>query len=95
MFDGLRHQSYTVAYSRNEDCPSHEPDEPIDVLDDRIAATQAGAFLERVRHDLGPDAVIDLNQDVLRALYCAPCQEQEARFQSLGKVTAADRASCN
>jgi adenylyltransferase/sulfurtransferase len=87
VFDGLRHESYVVHYTRKDDCPAHEPFEPIEVLDRRIESTRAGDLLERARSDLGPDAVIELNQDLLASLHCARCDESEPVYSSLGKVT--------
>ena len=48
VFDGEHHQSYTVSYSRREDCPSHDRDVPVVELPGYGAATRAGDLLERV-----------------------------------------------
>jgi adenylyltransferase/sulfurtransferase len=87
VFDGTHHQSYVVRYTRKEDCPSLEIDEPVEILAWRSAETQVGKLLERVRSNLGPDAVVETNQDLLASLYCIRCQEEEPFFTSLGKVT--------
>jgi adenylyltransferase/sulfurtransferase len=89
VFDGTRHQSYTITYTRQDDCPSHEAYEPITVLSWRVGETQVGRFLERVRADLGPEAVIETNQDLLASLSCEHCNDEEPMFASLGKVTEA------
>ena len=62
VFEGMTHSSYVVAYTRKDDCPAHEPDEPVQVLPLSIAQTRAGDFLERVRSDLGAEAVIETEQ---------------------------------
>jgi adenylyltransferase/sulfurtransferase len=87
VFDGTNHQSYVVRYTRNEDCPTHEAYDPVEPLPWRVAATPVGQLLERVRADLGPDAVIETNQDLLASLYCTRCDEEEPLLTSLGKVT--------
>ncbi len=87
VFDGTHHQSYVVSYSQDEDCPSHEPFEPIMPLGWRVGETQIGKLLERVRGELGPDAVVETNQDLLQSLDCVKCGETEPVFASLGKVT--------
>jgi adenylyltransferase/sulfurtransferase len=89
VFDGTRHQSYTITYTRKDDCPSHEAYEPITVLPWRVGETQVGRFLARIRADLGPEAVIETNQDLLASLFCERCNEEEPLFASLGKVTEA------
>ncbi len=86
VFDGVHHQSYTVEYTRKDDCPAHEIFEPIEVLDWSIAATKTGDLLERVRGDLGSEAVIETNQDLLDSLDCPACGRSEPRRQSLGKI---------
>jgi molybdopterin/thiamine biosynthesis adenylyltransferase len=87
VFDGARHQSYVVTYTRNPDCPTHEAYEPVEVLDWGAATTTLGAMLEKVRHDLGKEAVVEFNQDVLASLFCGKCGEEETMLASLGKVT--------
>jgi adenylyltransferase/sulfurtransferase len=89
VFDGTRHQSYVVQYARKDDCPAHEAYAPIVELPWRGADTRAGTLLDRVRADLGAGAVLETNQDLLAALACARCGEEEPLFASLGKVTEA------
>jgi len=86
VFEGTSHQSYVVSYSRKDDCLSHEPYEPVESLSWRVADTTLGDLLERVRHDLGPQAVVEFNNDLLSALSCAACGEDEPVFKSLGRV---------
>jgi adenylyltransferase/sulfurtransferase len=87
VFDGSTHQSYVVKYKRKPDCDSHEAYAPLEVLEWGCDNTRIGDFLERVRKDLGPEAVIELNQDVLASLHCEKCGVDEPVWTSLGKVT--------
>jgi adenylyltransferase/sulfurtransferase len=93
VFDGRTHESYRLSYSRLPDCPSHEIFEPVRELDWRASDTQAGKMLELVRSELGPQAVLEFNQDLLAGLSCERCQEFETVRTSLGKVTE-DRGRC-
>ena len=93
VFEGTRHESYVVTYTRNDDCPSHEAHEPIETLSLRVSQTRVGDFLERVRADLGPRAVVEMNSDLLESLDCAACGESETVLTSLGAVTEA-QARC-
>lgn len=90
VFEGTNHQSYVVAYTRKDDCPAHDHDQPVIVLDDRVGETRAGDFLERVRADLGPTAIVETSHDLLASLHCTHCNEDEPRTASLGKVTERD-----
>lgn len=87
VFDGTFHNSYTVTYTRKDDCPAHDVFEPIETLSAAVGATRAGDFLERVRGDLGADAVIELNGDLLDRLSCERCGESETRMCSLASVS--------
>jgi adenylyltransferase/sulfurtransferase len=89
IFDGTHHQSYVVRYTRNDDCPAHDAYEPVEELPWRVGATRVGDLLERALSDLGPDAVVETNQDLLASLHCAKCGDEEPVFTSLGKVTEA------
>ena len=89
IFDGTGHQSYLVNYTRKPECPAHDADEPVEVLSWRVGSTKVGALLERIRSDLGPEAVIETGRDLLASLHCSNCREDEPVFASLGKVTEA------
>ena len=87
VFDGVSHQSYVVTYSQKEECPAHDPYNPIESLSASVNAMRVGDFLERVRGDLGRDAVIETNHDLLASLTCANCQKEEELYASLGQVS--------
>lgn len=87
VFDGTYHQSYQVTYERLEDCPAHDADEDVVELPWRVSETRVGDFLERVRSDLGANAVIETNHDLLNSLTCMRCQQTQPLRASLGKVT--------
>jgi adenylyltransferase/sulfurtransferase len=89
VFDGTHHQSYLVSYTRKEDCPAHDADEPVVELPAGVADTRVGDLLERVRSDLGPEAIVETGRDLLGSLRCESCREEEEVFASLGKVTEA------
>lgn len=86
LFEGLYHQSHMVTYTRKPDCESHEADEPLVVLDERVSETRLGDFLSRVQADLGSEAVIELNHDILISLRCIACNETEPIGTTLGLV---------
>jgi adenylyltransferase/sulfurtransferase len=78
IFEGLYHQSHPIRYTQKPDCESHEADEPLVVLDDQcVSETRVGDFLRRVQSDLGENAVVELNHDVLVSLRCVDCDETE------------------
>ncbi|HEV8060665.1 MAG TPA: ThiF family adenylyltransferase, partial [Gemmataceae bacterium] len=68
VFDGRNHESYRLTYTRLPECPSHEAYDPVQELPWRVGDTQAGTLLERAREELGPTAVLEMNQDLLAGL---------------------------
>jgi adenylyltransferase/sulfurtransferase len=89
IFDGTSHQSYLVRYTRKPDCPAHDADAPVAVLSWRTETARVGDLLERVRADLGREAVIETGRDLLASLHCGRCGQEERALASLGKVTLA------
>ncbi|MEZ0230122.1 MAG: ThiF family adenylyltransferase [Planctomycetota bacterium] len=90
VFDGLAYDSYTITYPRKQDCYSHELFREITDLPQGTRDITARALLERARADLGGEATIELNEDVLVALRCSRCDAREEVFRSLGRVTEAE-----
>lgn len=86
VFEGYGHQSYLVEYTHDPDCPSHDPLEPVIVQPWRVADTTVRRVLDQARADLGADAVLETNQDLLAALICEQCTLEEVYLSSLGKV---------
>jgi hypothetical protein len=63
---------------------------PIESLPWSVRTTTAGEFLHRVQSDLGAEAVVEVNHDLLSSLTCPACANTFPHFASLGKVTEAD-----
>jgi adenylyltransferase/sulfurtransferase len=93
VFNGLNHESYVVKYKRLEDCPSHEPYEPIERVSGTSDQLTVRQLLQKVRAELGTEAVLEFNQDLLAALECPKCDTREQVLASLGKITE-DRGRC-
>ena len=90
VFEGLSHQSYVVSYTRKDDCPSHDPLSPVEVLDWRRGDTTARQLYDRARSDLGSGAILEFQTDLLRGLECPHCAVETPYFSSLGRVTERD-----
>lgn len=89
VFEGLAHQSYVVSYTRRDDCPSHDPFDPVESLNWSVGSATARQVLEKARADLGSAAILEFNADLLCGLDCPQCGRQEEVFASLGRVTDA------
>ncbi len=72
-FNGMNHDSYVVSYPRMDSCMSHDTYE-LDGAERRAADEPLDALLQRGRRLLGePDAVIDLECDVVLSASCRDC----------------------
>ncbi len=87
VFEGLSHQSYVVNYTRREECPSHDPYDPVETLDRQVGSTTVRELLTQARADLGDGAILEFNSDLLAGLDCPQCGESSELFASLGKVS--------
>lgn len=77
VFNGLTHDSYVVEYQEKEDCMSHETYEPIVEKPWSVRTMSLGALLDRVREDMGPNAVVDFDRDIASVARCACGHEKE------------------
>jgi molybdopterin/thiamine biosynthesis adenylyltransferase len=92
VFHGATNEFAPVAYQRKEECYSHETQgEPI-ALGAGVADVRLGDLLDRADARLGPGAVLELNRDVVRALTCPRCGDEEV-WAALGTV-GERRARC-
>jgi molybdopterin/thiamine biosynthesis adenylyltransferase len=86
QFVGLTHDSYVVRYPRREECLSHDTY----TLDDAPRLpydTPLGAVLERAQATLGPDAILELEQDIVLSATCAACDATEPVLRPVAEMT--------
>jgi adenylyltransferase/sulfurtransferase len=93
LFSGLGTDGYQVEYQRKTDCMSHDPLDEVMPLDATADALAVGDLLQQARRLAGPAAELELGRDMLEKLICPECGQEEAVFDSLGRVPAS-RAIC-
>lgn len=87
-FNGMTNEMHTTAYIEREDCESHWTYGTITELPEATAeATTLHEMLLIARRDLGPDAVLELNQEIVLALECPTCQTRTDVFRPLSQVS--------
>jgi adenylyltransferase/sulfurtransferase len=86
-FNGLNNEMHTTAYVPREDCESHWTYGEITELPARAESTTLEDLLRIVRADLGPNAVIELDQELLTSLDCPVCHTSEQIFLPLSQVS--------
>ena len=86
-FNGMVNDMHTTAYVPREDCQSHWTYGEITELPARAEHTTLGDLLRIARADLGPDAMIELDQELIVSLQCPNCNTTEQILRPLSEVT--------
>ncbi len=86
-FNGLVNEMHTTAYVAREDCESHWTYGDITELPARAERTTLADLLRIARADLGPDAMIELDQELIISLECPNCHTIEQVLRPLSEVS--------
>ena len=86
-FNGMVNDMHTTAYSPREDCESHWTYGEITELPARVARTTLDDLLRIACADLGVNAVIELDQELVTKLECPTCHTVEEVLRPLSEVT--------
>lgn len=90
FFNGLTHDSFVVNYARKENCLSHETFEPIVETEWTASTLTLGDALDRVRSDLGKDALLEFSREIVCEMRCEQCEISKSVFRLLGKMTESE-----
>jgi molybdopterin/thiamine biosynthesis adenylyltransferase/DNA-binding transcriptional regulator YhcF (GntR family) len=86
-FNGLTNDMHTTAYNPREDCESHWTYGEITELPARAERATLEDLLKIARSDLGPDAVIELDQELVTSFECPKCHSMEKVLRPLSEIT--------
>ncbi len=86
-FNGMVNEMHTTAYSPRDDCESHWTYGEITELPARAERTTLADLLRIARADLGPDAMIELDQELITQLECPNDHTVEQVLRPLSEVT--------
>jgi adenylyltransferase/sulfurtransferase len=86
-FNGMTNEMHTSAYLPREDCESHWTYGSIQELPARADRTTLEELLRIARSDLGAEAVLDLDQELVLALTCPSCHTTETVLRPISEVT--------
>jgi molybdopterin/thiamine biosynthesis adenylyltransferase/DNA-binding transcriptional regulator YhcF (GntR family) len=92
-FNGMTNEMHTTAYTPMEDCESHWTYGEITELPLRADTTTLNDLLQIAKRDLGPEAVIELDQELVISLSCPECGTREEVLEPISKV-GFNRAHC-
>lgn len=95
-FNGMTNEMHTSAYLAREDCESHWTYGEITELPARAETTTLQDILRIARADLGPDATLELDQELVLSLECPQCKTITPILQPMADVSfeAAHCPSC-
>jgi adenylyltransferase/sulfurtransferase len=86
-FNGLTNEMHTTRYTRREECESHWHYETITELSDFSAVTSTlEEMLSRVQQDLGREAVLEFDHELVLGFSCSVCGTYEDVFRPLSRV---------
>ncbi|MCC6299690.1 MAG: ThiF family adenylyltransferase [Anaerolineales bacterium] len=86
-FNGLTNHMHTTAYVPREECESHWVYGDITELPARAERATLQDLLRIARADLGPQAVIELDQELVTSLECPNCHTMEQALKPLSDIT--------
>ncbi|UCC54393.1 MAG: ThiF family adenylyltransferase [Anaerolineaceae bacterium] len=87
MINGLTNDVYTTEYPVKEMCMSHSRLEPIIELPQvRSDKTTLAELLAIARGRLGPEAMLEFSGELVVAMRCAQCEEEEPVFKKMARL---------
>jgi adenylyltransferase/sulfurtransferase len=89
-FNGMTNEVHTSAYLPDPDCESHWSFGEITELPRRAQDTTLREVLEIARGDLGPEAVIELDQELVLSLECPTCKTNDEVMRPISRVSYED-----
>jgi molybdopterin/thiamine biosynthesis adenylyltransferase/DNA-binding transcriptional regulator YhcF (GntR family) len=86
-FNGMVNEMHTTAYVPRQDCESHWTYGEITELPARAERTTLDDLLRIARADLGVEAMIELDQELITSLSCPVCHTVEQVLKPLSSVS--------
>ena len=86
-FNGLNNHMHTTAYAPDEDCESHWTYGEITELPLRAETNTMQDLMAIVKSELGPDAVVETDQELVISLSCSVCNTEEKVLKPMSAVS--------
>ena len=86
-YNGLTNHMHTTAYTHREDCESHWIYGDITELPISAQTATLKELLQIIKLDLGEEAVIELDQEIVLELECTQCKTVENTLSPMSKVS--------
>jgi adenylyltransferase/sulfurtransferase len=92
-FNGMTNEMHTTRYVPREDCESHWTYGEVTELPNRAADTTLDEMLQIAHADLGPEAALELDEELVLSLVCNQCGTTDVIMQPISAVSF-DAAHC-
>lgn len=86
-FNGMTNQMHTTAYRSRQDCESHWTYGEVTELPIGAQTTTLKDLVNIARTDLGPEAVVELDQELILSLECKNCHTIENILRPISEVS--------
>ena len=86
-YNGMINEMHTTAYRARPDCESHWTYGEVTELPSRASTTTLGELLRIASADLGPDTLIELDQELILSLKCPICHTFEQVLKPISEVS--------
>jgi molybdopterin/thiamine biosynthesis adenylyltransferase/predicted RNA-binding Zn-ribbon protein involved in translation (DUF1610 family) len=86
LINGLTNDVYNTEYPEKEYCMSHNRLEPIVELPEVNIDTTLGELLALAQEQLGPEAVLEFDGEVVVAMQCPDCGMSEPVFKKMARL---------
>jgi molybdopterin/thiamine biosynthesis adenylyltransferase/DNA-binding transcriptional regulator YhcF (GntR family) len=86
-FNGMTNQMHTTAYLPQDDCESHWTYGEVTELPLRAETTTLDDLLRIAQADLGPQALLELDQELILDLECPTCKTVEHILKPISEVS--------
>ena len=86
-FNGMINEMHTTAYNPREDCESHWTYGEVTELPASVHSTTLADLLRIAAAELGPDTVIELDQELILSLKCPHCHTVEQVLKPIAEVS--------
>ena len=86
-YNGMVNEMHTTAYVARQACESHWHYGQVTELPARAERTTLADMLRIARADLGPDAILELDQELITALKCPVCKTVDRALKPLSAVS--------
>jgi molybdopterin/thiamine biosynthesis adenylyltransferase/DNA-binding transcriptional regulator YhcF (GntR family) len=86
-YNGMTNTMHTTAYLARQDCESHWVYGEVTELPARAEATTLDEIFRLARSDLGPDTVVELDQELILSLECQNCRTVENILRPISEIS--------